>query len=306
MTGFARSGTPLRYPGGKQRLAPFIREILLANDLYGCAYAEPYAGGAGVAVALLLAGDVARIHLNDADPRIYAFWTAATEHTHELCRFVEDVELTVGEWMRHREVVKRPDDHDTFALACSTFYLNRCNRSGVLGGGLIGGKSQTGTWLMDARFNRDNLIARIQDIGRLADRITVTQLDAEVFATTWAHDNFAEQTLIYFDPPFYERAQSLYMNAYEPDDHARVAQTVQSQVAHPWIVSYDDHEAIHALYSARRSFVHELQYSAARSYKGAEVFVFSDLVQVPSSSCIWSVDQALARFPAARRAGRIA
>ena len=297
-----RTGTPLRYPGGKQRLTPFVREVLLANDLYGCAYAEPYAGGAGVAVSLLLAGDVSQIHLNDADPRIAAFWTAATTHTDALCKFIESVELTVDEWRKHREVVKHPSDHDTLALGCSTFYLNRCNRSGVLGGGLIGGKGQTGTWLMDARFNRTNLVERIQCIGRLSDAITVTALDAEVFATTWAKGNCSEQTLMYFDPPYYERAQSLYLNAYEPSDHARVADTIQNSVTHPWIVSYDNHTAIHALYGERRSFVHELQYSAAKSYKGAEVFIFSDSVQVPSSSRMKSIEHALTRFPATRRA----
>jgi len=300
------SATPLRYPGGKQRLTPFIREVLIANDLFGCDYAEPYAGGAGVGIALLLAGDVARIHLNDADPCIRAFWKTATEHTDALCRFIEDVELSVEEWLRHREVVRHPLDHDVFELGCSTFYLNRCNRSGVLGGGLIGGLKQVGTWLMDARFNRSTLVARIKDIGRVADKVLVTGLDAEEFATSWAKNYFADDTLIYFDPPYFERAQSLYLNAYQPEDHTRVAGTIQQLVKHPWVVSYDEHDSIKVLYEARRTFVHELQYSASRAYKGSEIFVFSDRLQVPSGSRVRSVDEALSSFPPSLRPARTA
>lgn len=274
--------------------------------MYGCDYAEPYAGGAGVAVALLLEDDVERVHLNDVDPCIHAFWKTVTEHTDDLCRFIETVELNVDEWIRHRQIVRNPSENDIVTLGCSTFYLNRCNRSGVLGGGLIGGKNQTGEWLMDARFNRENLIDRVEDIGDLADRISVTALDAEEFATTWAVDAFHERTLIYFDPPYFERAQSLYLNAYKPEDHSRVATTIQSRVNHPWLVSYDEHETIRSLYEERRSFVHELQYSAARSYKGAEIFIFSDKLQVPIESRMKSVNDGLARFPSAQRACRTA
>ena len=70
----SRYKTPLRYPGGKQRLAPFIRELLTANNLLGTEYAEPYAGGAGIAMELLINGEVSRIHLNDKDYAVYCFW----------------------------------------------------------------------------------------------------------------------------------------------------------------------------------------------------------------------------------------
>ena len=42
--------SPLRYPGGKTVLAPFLQELLLENNLQGGIYAEPYAGGAGAAL----------------------------------------------------------------------------------------------------------------------------------------------------------------------------------------------------------------------------------------------------------------
>ena len=55
--------TPLRYAGGKQKLTPFINEILETNNITQH-YVEPYAGGAGVGINLLLNNRIKFIHLN--------------------------------------------------------------------------------------------------------------------------------------------------------------------------------------------------------------------------------------------------
>ena len=46
--------TPLRYPGGKAKLAPFVKSLLAENALDDGVYIEPFAGGAGIAMQLLL------------------------------------------------------------------------------------------------------------------------------------------------------------------------------------------------------------------------------------------------------------
>lgn len=288
-----RYGTPLRYPGGKQKLAPFVAEILVANDLVDGHYAEPYAGGAGVAIALLLDGMVSHVHLNDCDESIYCFWTAVTKWPDAMCSRILQSPLTVDEWKRQREIVRRPTEHDVIDVGFATFYLNRCNRSGVLNGGLIGGLKQTGDWLMDARFRREDLARRVEKIGAMSESITVTRYDAEYFITDHAASQLPEDTLIYCDPPYYERAQTLYLNSYKHDDHVRLAERIQNDVKHKWLVSYDGHPNIIDMYRARRKFVYDLQYSAARAYKGREVFVFGDDLQIPSSSSLPAVHDAL-------------
>jgi DNA adenine methylase len=65
--------TPLRYPGGKARLAPFVKALLLRNNLGDAHYVEPYAGGASVAIALLQGEYITRAYLNDLDHSVYAF-----------------------------------------------------------------------------------------------------------------------------------------------------------------------------------------------------------------------------------------
>ncbi len=60
--------SPLRYPGGKNKLAKFIASICVQNNINGH-YVEPYAGGASVALHLLINGYVKEITINDFDKR---------------------------------------------------------------------------------------------------------------------------------------------------------------------------------------------------------------------------------------------
>lgn len=285
----ARYYTPLRYPGGKQKLAPFIREILEANDLVGGGYVEPYAGGAGVALELLIGRHVEKIYLNDSALPVFAFWKAVLEDTESLCRLISSASLTVEEWKLRREVVRNPEGYSRLELGFSTFYLNRCNRSGVLSGGVIGGLNQTGEWKMDARFSRNELIRRIEVVAARRDSIVVTNLDAENFISGYVND-LPQSTLVYCDPPYFEKAGRLYLNSYQEADHERLATFIQNSLNKNWIVSYDSSPQILNFYKARRSFLYDLQYNASTVYKGKEIFVFSDGLKVPQVSSLPYID----------------
>jgi DNA adenine methylase len=289
----ARYGTPLRYPGGKQRLAPFVNELIESNGLAGGHYAEPYAGGAGVAVELLLGDQVEHVHLNDSSIHVFSVWQSITKDPDSFCRQILSAALSVEDWKRHREVVRRPQEHKMSDVGFSTFYLNRCNRSGVLTAGVIGGLAQVGRWLIDARFPRNELVRRVESIAAKAHRISVTNLDAEVFIREHLPANLPAKSLVYCDPPYYERAERLYLNTYAPNDHVRIAEVIQRELAGNWLVSYDGHPDIVALYASRRKFEYDLQYSATRSYRGREIFIFSDGLVIPQRSKVAAIDTAL-------------
>ncbi|HEX8363508.1 MAG TPA: DNA adenine methylase [Longimicrobium sp.] len=284
----SRPGTPLRYPGGKQKLTPFIAEILAENDLVGGHYVEPYAGGAGVAIELLLSGYVNNIHLNDSALPVYAFWNSVITQPESLCRMIASASLTVDEWKYRREIVRAPEGHSELEVGFSTLYLNRCNRSGVLTGGLIGGLSQTGKWLMDARFPRNELIRRVEVIAARAESITIHRQDAEDFVKGYVSD-LPIDTFVYCDPPYFEKSNRLYLNHYRPDDHRRIAEVIQTELSRPWIVSYDNAPEILEFYKVRRSFTYNLQYNASRAYQGREIFVFSDDVHIPRESALANI-----------------
>lgn len=288
----AKNRTPLRYPGGKQRLAPFIVEVLQANDAIGWDYVEPYAGGAGVAIELLLDKKVGRVHLNDASLHIFALWTALLTDTDDFCSRISRASLTIEAWRRHRDVVRNPHQYPIEELGFSTFYLNRCNRSGVLTAGVIGGFAQKGRWRIDARFHRNELIRRVEAIAKYANKIHVSNRDAEDFMLTYVN-RLPRETLVYCDPPYYERAQRLYLSVYKHADHVRLAKFIQSRLRRKWLVSYDCHPAVLRLYAGRRKFRYGLQYSAVRVQEGQEVFVFADNLKIPGSSVLPNVNVAL-------------
>jgi DNA adenine methylase len=280
-----RYNTPLRYPGGKQKLAPFVHEVLEANDLVGGEYAEPYAGGAGVAMDLLLREKVERIHLNDASRAVYCFWHAILHCTDSFCRRIATASLTVEEWRRQKQILATPRKSTALDLGFSLFFLNRCNRSGIPSGGLIGGIQQSGKWRMDARFPREELIFRIRTIALRRKSIILKNLDAEKFILEHI-PKLPKRSLVYCDPPYFHKASRLYLNHYEPSDHERIARTIQSKIKRPWLVSYDGVPEILGFFSKRRYFLYDLQYNAGMAYKGKEVFVFSDKLVIPKTSVI--------------------
>ncbi len=181
--------SPLRYPGGKKNQYRFITELLRQNSLVDGIYIEPFAGGAGAALELLMSEYVQHIYLNDLDPHIYLFWKTILNQTDEVLYIIKHIDVTVDEWKRQRLIYKQPTEYTDIQVGFSTFFLNRCNRSGILGGRPIGGLDQRGKWKIDARFNRKNLIERIKTISFYKDRIHVFGIDAKVFLETIVQKN---------------------------------------------------------------------------------------------------------------------
>jgi DNA adenine methylase len=271
--------SPLRYPGGKRKLANFMALLYRINNLLDGEYAEVYAGGAAVALTLLYGDYARRIHINDLDPGVHSFWLAARDRTDELAGLVRAAKLDLAEWERQR-AVQFAEDPDPLDLAFSTFYLNRTNRSGIITGGVIGGKKQTGDWKIDARFNARDLTRRIERIGRWSSRIEIYGLDGAEFLRT-AAPRLPAKTLLYLDPPYYVKGQEmLYANYYGPDDHAEIARLVRTMRV-PWVVSYDDHSEVRALYGDSQTVAYDIAYSASERYRGREVAFFSDGLVVP-------------------------
>lgn len=241
--------SPLRYPGGKAALSNFLIDVIDLNDLRDCEYFEPYAGGAGAALKLLEAGAVSQIHLNDADRRISAFWESVLHHTSKFMDRIDSIELSIEEWRKQKAISQSPSHAKVLDLGFSTFYLNRCNRSGILSAGPIGGYAQEGEWRMDVRFNRESLIERVSSIGSMKEAIKISSVDALEFLNTRLPRGAARsKVLVYLDPPYVEQARRLYLNAYEPRDHVSIAAYTRRQKVLPWVMSYDDSELVRSLY----------------------------------------------------------
>ena len=273
--------SPLRYPGGKAKVADFVRCLIEKNALLDGTYVEPYVGGGSVALSLLFNEYVKDIYINDKDIAIYAFWHSVLHEPETLCKLIKDTPVTVETWFKLRDYQDKTDNVDLLHLGFSTFFLNRTNRSGILKAGVIGGYEQTGNYKIDARFNKEDLIKRIERIADYSDRIHLTNEDAVTLVQRLKKE-LPYNTLFYLDPPYYIKGKGLYLNYYNDNDHQNIANSKSDFREHKWIISYDNVDFIANLYSRFRHKTFELNYSASNSGKGKEIMIFSDNLVIPS------------------------
>lgn len=278
------TSTPLRYPGGKSFLTSFLSQIIKLNELQGGTYIEPYAGGAGAALNLLFQGTVNHIIINDFDPAVYAFWTAIINHTDDFINKIAIIPLTIDEWNRQKNIFKSSDQQSSFDVGFATFYLNRCNRSGILKAGPIGGQQQTGKYKIDARFNRDGLIKKIRKIKKYQNQISIYNLDA-IDLLQNILPKIDGPRLVYLDPPYFHKGYQLYLNAYDPDDHENLAWALgKMKRSDRWVLTYDDAQEIRDLYQNNITLTYTLNYSAAKSKKGRELLISPPGLIIPEET----------------------
>jgi DNA adenine methylase len=274
--------TPLRYPGGKARLAPALAAVMEANGIVEPTMAEPYAGAAGASLELLFGERVRSICINDLDYRIFSFWWSCLNRTADFLDRIETAKLSMREWRRQRDIYRSARRHKRVDVGFATFYLNRTNRSGILvNGGPIGGVKQTGKWGLDARFTRPTLIDRVARIAAYKERISISNLDAVAFVKSLIKQ-YADKTLfIYLDPPYYEKGADLYLSTYGHEDHVAVGKALLATKHSHWVMTYDDVPAIRKIYAKCQLWGFHLRYTAQHRREGDEVFIAPKGLLVP-------------------------
>lgn len=253
--------------------------IMRTNGLQRGHYAEPFAGGCGLALSLLYSGMVAEVHINDLDPSIWAFWYSVLNDTESFVEKMEGTPATLEQWHLEREVHREGDVSNVLALGFSAFFLNRTNRSGIIkGGGAIGGMDQKGNYKIDCRYNVADLAKRIRRIAKYRDRIHLTNLDAISFLAD--SSNLPPNSLMFIDPPYYKKGPGLYTSYYKSEDHANLSKHVLGLDC-PWVVTYDDVPQIRSLYATRRQFCFDINYSLQEKRLGTELLIASKGLRMP-------------------------
>ena len=271
--------SPLRYPGGKTCNYNFIISLFDENNIKDISYVEPYAGGAGLALKLLCTNKVNKIYLNDYDKALYCFWKVILNQTDEFCDWIRKVNIDIETWKEYKKVQADKETASDIMIAKSTFFLNRCNISGVLKGGVIGGQQQSGKYKMDARFNKNDLIDKIIKISKYKEKIILSNDDGINFL--YKINKINENIFIYLDPPYYKKGSELYLNFYKKDDHNSLASAI-SKIKKNWIMSYDNEEFIKKLYINNRMVVYNLKQSTSNKI-GDEILIFDGTLSFNNS-----------------------
>lgn len=275
-----RGSSPLRYPGGKSSLSSLLQEIRRINGLGSTAVAEPFAGGAGAALSLLFLEETSKIYINDVDESIHDFWWTLVNRPMPFLKLLKSKRVSMAEWQRQRETYRSTGYVSRLKRGFAAFYLNRCNRSGIImNGGPIGGVAQTGIWKIDARFNKKNLLERCERVSEYSGRISVSKLDGVDFIRSMNSTN----TMLFIDPPYYEKGQTLYLNSLDSEYHSSLARELRKLDREPWVLTYDDCSEIRKLYSAWAN-VHSfgLSYAAAKKRRGREILITPKWMTVPT------------------------
>ena len=263
-----------------------LEAIIYDNQLQGCTYVEPFAGGAGAGLKLLCQGHVDRVIINDADRAIACFWKSVMKRTDELAELILETPLTIEAWEAQRAIYRAPGRCSEIRLGFAAFYLNRCNRSGIIkNGGPIGGIAQAGKWKIDARFNREQLVTRVRELADYGDRITVLCQDACSLIESLNGHVGNERCFVYADPPYYLKGRELYFSHYADKDHAAFANQMSQLNNVAWVMTYDDHPRIRELYTRHSIQSFKLRYSAhADSPQGGEVLIAPQQVTISKSA----------------------
>ena len=266
--------SPLRYPGGKGKLYPFVASVIKNAGEKQWIYIEPFAGGAGIALSLLFNNDVDEIVINDYDKAIYSMWRAITTQTRAFLDLLENTEVTIEEWHRQKEIYETQNNRYSLELGFATFFLNRVNHSGIIKAGPIGGFGQVGNYKIDVRFNKTDLSKRIKKIAKYKRKIHVYNHDVRCFLASYL-PKYMDHAFVYFDPPYYKKGKQLYKNFFTGKDHQEIHDLID-QLPCPWMVTYDNVEEIKTIYANHTCWYFDLVYGVANSGKNSEVLFISD------------------------------
>ena len=271
-------------------MARLLGELRRLNDLGDRRVAEPFAGGAGASLSLLYREETHHIYINDADPALHAFWWTLVNRPQSFANLLSETPVTIAEWHRQRQVYRsRGRRVSRLHRGFSAFYLNRCNRSGIImNGGPIGGIEQAGNWKLDARYKKSDLRRRCDRVAEYRARISVSGDDGLQFIKRLDLPSI----FFFIDPPYYEKGQTLYLNGLDTNYHEALAAQLKRMAEAAWVITYDDCPEVRRLYrgwAAIRPF--SLRYVAAEKRMGRELLITPEWMRLPteqaSNAIVW-------------------
>jgi len=270
--------TPLRYPGGKAKIYSQICDIISLNYDEPPVYCEPFAGGFGLGMKLLLKSKVSKVYLNDLDYSIYSFWYSVLHNTEEFIAMIDQTEITINEWYNQKAIyLSTTDKYSILQKGFATFFLNRSNRSGIMKAGPIGGYSQSGSYGLDCRFNKATLKTTILNLAKRKDDIIISNFDCKTFLLRI--DNDIDNIFFFLDPPYVVKGKELYKNSFTKEDHCALGKIV-TNLKSKWYMTYDDTPLIRDIYKDFEIRTYDISYTVQTKKRASELLICSKNLKI--------------------------
>lgn len=243
--------TPLRYPGGKSRIAYHIASIISKNDFIQ--YCEPMVGGGSVFLAVVkLLGKYKQYWINDINQSLVAFWLALRDYNDELIAAIQDlVQKSLADPRETFYDLRKANCDNIIQEAARFYFLNKASFSGVT---LSGGFSISS--YRDKLLKSD--LSRLRKYKYLLENVKITSLDFQDVIS-----NLPDKSIIFLDPPYFSNKKSklygeegaLHVNF----DHDRL-KLVLDNTKNKWLMTYDDVSEIRMKYSTYNIVSFNVQY----------------------------------------------
>lgn len=265
---------PLRYPGAKSKLYNYINALLEAEDKIGCTFYEPFAGSAAISLLLLEHNTIKKAVINELDPLLYNFWVSVFNYTDKLIQLIEETDITLENWhyfSKYKDTAYL-QNKTSVQIGFAGLYLNRTSFSGILKANPLGGLQQKSQYGIDCRFNKAKIIDSIRSLSKFKNRIDIHNMEALDFMQQELRYKRNKKTFVYIDPPYYKEGANLYRCYYTHAQHAALARFILTKT-YPWLISYDDADAIRQLYNGTTSQKIHMDYSVHTSRKAEELLI---------------------------------
>lgn len=239
--------SPYRYPGGKSKIIDYLYTHLKLSTAKKLI--SPFTGGGSFELAMLQAGVIDHLHINDLDTGVYSFWWVLKHMPYVLIERLKSIRPTHKDYFYAQALIKSDyQGADVVEAAWASLLVNRLAYSGIIKANPLGGKKGSKKVLL-SRWNPNDLIRRIEKIHSLSEKIEVTQINAVKLIEEAYWQN---ETTIFIDPPYVNKGKELYQCFYTEDDHRELSHLLNSlYFGFPGadiIVTYDYNDWLDNLY----------------------------------------------------------
>jgi DNA adenine methylase len=258
-----------RYPGGKSKLRDKIANCLAKQvDHCGLEYRELFFGGGSIGLKLLSDNpDIKKIWINDKDVGIACLWTSVIRYPEAFKARVEEFKPSVEEFYSIKEELTECDkmpyhEAEIVDIGFKKLAIHQISYSGLgtKSGGPLGGAKQKSKYKIDCRWSPEYIRKKIDKLhGQFSDIDIHDNACTNLDFTELIKDN-NQKSLIYLDPPYFDKGKDLYQHSFTKDDHVRLS-TALRYCNHAWVLSYDDCPDIRYLYDWAEIEILDVNYS---------------------------------------------